>query len=145
MKLSLDLSSASELPSSEEVEQLFRHAEEMGLDKNFDHVHVYYSNEKAWVVFEGSYKSVFTDDDPSNVCILIVVLETQGGNLQGRFRIWDPTRDANIILTEGLLPYHQFIELIKRAQDIGALHRDIRGTWDKVGAWKDSLQDVRHG
>lgn len=143
MKLSIILHKPTDLPSKEEIQQIFTYTEEMGLG-NFGDIRVDYSNNRTWIIFEASYRCVFTDDNSSNVCLLMIVLERNRKTLQGRFKIWDPVAEKNIAYA-GLLPYSQFVPFIKRVQEIGTLAQDIRAKWYEFKGWKDLLPAVRHG
>jgi len=143
MNLSIDLRSPDELPSSEEVQRVFKHAEDMGLEKNFDHVHVGFPNNRQWISFDASYKPVYTDDTPNDLCVLMIILEIRKGKLFGRFRIWDPKVGKNIAYL-GLLPYQKFLPIIKKAKEIGTLHRDIRAQWHELKGWEDLLDHLSH-
>ncbi len=147
MRLSIDLFSPSELPSPKKVQEIFNYAVEMGLDQNkFDHTHFHFVGKKEphgerrdWIVLETSYKDMGYADD----CLLTIVIEVKKDKPFGRFWIWDPVQGSNIAYSE-LLPYKEFVSLLKRAQDIGTLHQDIRARWYEWKGWKDLLPYVKH-
>jgi len=145
VELSIKLSSAYNPTLQEEVQQLFKYAEEMRLDENFARVDAHYSSGKAQIIFEASYKPVFADDDSNNMCLLTIVLEVKEKDLYGRFRIWDPTRKVDIVYSKALLPYEEFVSLVTKTQDIGALHPTSRGAWYQRPEWEYLRASVGHG
>ena len=146
MNLSIDMSSPADLPSLEKINEVFKSAEEMGLDKpSFDHIHVHILPEKyRRIHYEARYRHKFTRNTMNDLCLLIINLQkNEKGEVHGSFNIWDPTQKKCIVCSKQL-PYSTFISLINRAREIGELHRDVRSRWYEFEGWKDILDQVKY-
>jgi hypothetical protein len=155
MKLLLELRE-NRHPSEEKIKELYRLVREMGLkETNFRELRVrlIYPHKNAEgspevpsekIVFQGKYREIYGGDTAENVCILSVVLQKVGGKLFGLLQIADPLRPGKFIALTEEMSYGKFLKILDKAQDIGALHQDIRAVWFKYNGWRELLGKVQH-
>ena len=157
-----NIKSPADYPSREKIEEVFKLIEEMGLDENiFDDegfaVKIYpLKKGDERIILEGAYRRVSTSDRAIDVDRLSISIYTFEGKRMARFGIYNYSEymlathetasyDTKVVAYIGpeLIPWNQFVPLIKKAQGLGALPKEVKTCWWVYKGWSDLGPVVR--